>query len=235
MVDDLDAVAHRHEHRVAAAAVGADAQAPGAGDLHGRAHLGLGHRRELRRPGRGAQVPREIQLEQVDAFAREEPADASDGVGAVGHPAEGRRLVVGQMQEIAVAEPAGHRDLGAVGEGPRPGEPSRVDLALQHHVEARLGRGRRQRARVARVEHRARVADGGEEMLLGRQAGQLVGDDVREAQVGVRLDQARHQGRAASVDDAVGGWPRHPAKGSRPVPSRTRTLVMRQLVMSAGF
>ncbi|HEX9478887.1 MAG TPA: hypothetical protein VGA90_09000, partial [Methylomirabilota bacterium] len=33
VVDDLDAVAHRHAHRVAAAAVGADPQAPGARHL----------------------------------------------------------------------------------------------------------------------------------------------------------------------------------------------------------
>ena len=205
VVDDLDAVLDGHAHRVAAPAMGAHAETARPRHLHGRRDLGGGHGRQLGRPRRRAEITREIQLEQVHAFAGEQPADPADRVGAVGHPAEGRRLVVRQVEQVGVAQAAGHGDLGPVGEQARAGEAARLDLALDHHVEARLGRRGGERARVAGVQHGARVAKGGEQVLLRRQARHLVRRDVGEAEVRVRLDQAGHQRGPAAVDDALAG------------------------------
>src|SRR5207248_890334 len=81
----------------------------------------LAHRRLVGGIARGAGVAGEIELQQVDALAREQPAHAADLLGAVGDPAERRRLVVRQVQHVRVAETAGDGDLRTVGEQPRPG------------------------------------------------------------------------------------------------------------------
>ena len=200
VVDDLDAVPDRHPHGVAAAAVGADPEPAGPGHLHRRLDFGCRHRGQLRRPRGGAQIAGEVELEQVHALAREQAARPAHGVGPVHDPAERGCLVVRQVEQVGVAEAAGDRDLGAVGEQPRAGNAAGLDLALDHHVQARLGRGGGERAGVAGVEHRARVADGGEHVLLHGQAREIVAAHVGEAQMGVRLHEAGHEGRPPSVD-----------------------------------
>ena len=118
--------------------MGRHAQAGCTRDFHGCSHLAVGHRRLVGRIAGRAGVAGEIELYQIHALAREQPADAPDLLGPVGDPAEGRRLVLGQVQHVRVAEAAGHGDLGAVREQARPWHAAGLDLALEHDVEPRL-------------------------------------------------------------------------------------------------
>src|SRR5437867_9652222 len=201
VVDDVDPVAQRDHLGLRAAAVRRHAQPRRARDLHGRRDLGVAHRRLVGGIARRAGIPGGVKLHRVDALARQQPAHAADLVGAVGDPAERRGLVVWQVQHVRVAEAAGDGDLGPVGEQPRPRHAAGLDLALEHHVQPRLRRRRRERARVAAIEHQRRVAHRDEHVLLGRQARQLLGRHVGEAEVRVRLDEAGHQRRPAGVDE----------------------------------
>src|SRR5437667_4855452 len=201
VVDDVDPVAQRDHHGLRAAAVRRHAQPRRARDLHGRRDLGVAHRRLVGGIARRAGIPGEVELQQVDALARQQPAHAADLLGTVGDPAERRGLVVRQVQHVRVAEAAGDGDLWAVGEKARPGHAAGLDLTLQHDVEPRLRRRRGEGARVAAVEHQLRVAHRDEHVLLGRQARQLLGRHVGEAEVRVRLDEAGHQRRPAGVDE----------------------------------
>ena len=200
VIDDLHAVAKRHHDGFRAPAVRGDAQAARPRHLHGRFHLRVRHRRLLGWPGRGSDVAGEVELQQINPFPGEQAAHAANSVGPVGHPGEGRRLVVGQVEQVAVAEPARDGDLGAVGEEAGPRDAPGIDLALQDHVQARLGRRRRERAGVAAIEHGARVAHRDEHVLFDGQARQIQRAEVGQADVGVRLDEAGHQRGAGAVD-----------------------------------
>src|SRR5438094_1216095 len=200
VVDDVDPVAQRDHHGLRAAAVRRHAQPRRARALHGRRDLGVAHRRLVGGIARRAGIPGEVELQQVDALARQQPAHAADLVGTVGDPAERRGLVVRQVQHVRVAEAAGDGDLWAVGEKARPGHAAGLDLTLQHDVEPRLRRRRGEGARVAAIEHQLRVAHRDEHVLLGRQARQLLGRYVGEAEVRVGLDEAGHERHARAID-----------------------------------
>ena len=211
VIDDAEAVPHAHLDGLRAPSMGADAHAGGAGDLHGRRHLGVGHDRALGAAVARPRVARHVQLQQIRPLADEQAAGLADLVGPVGDPGEGRRLEVGEMEGVVVAEPARDRDLRAVGEVTRAGDTAGVDLVPDHDVEPRLGGRPRQHARVATVEHGPGVAHGHEDVLLGRQAREVrVRGGVGVADVAVRLHEPGHQRRAGAVDDPRAA-PRQPS------------------------
>jgi Taurine catabolism dioxygenase TauD, TfdA family len=122
---------------------------------------------------RGPVSPEMFSFEQIHAFAQEDPAGLPDLVGPVGDPGEGRRLVVRQVERVVVAEPAADSDLGAVGKIARTGQASGLDLVTDDDVEAWLGGGRRQHARVAAIQRELGVAGGDEHVLFRREAGEV--------------------------------------------------------------
>src|SRR5207244_206966 len=101
------------------------------------------------RSARLSGVARDVELEEIGPLADEEATDLSHFVGPVGDPRERRRLDVGQMQLVLVAEPAGDGDLRPVGEIARAREAPGVELVADHDVETRRGRGDRQHPCVA--------------------------------------------------------------------------------------
>ena len=203
VVDDAEAVADAHLDGVRAAGVGAHPHAGGAGDLHGRGHLGVGHHGAVGALVALPRLARDVELQEIDALSHEEAADLPDLVGPIGDPGEGRRLEMGQVQRVLVAEPARDRDLRAIGEVARAGDAPGIDLVPDHDVEPGLGRGARQHARVAALEHGPGIAHGDEDVLLGRQARELrVRGGVGVADVAVGLHEPGHQRGAGAVDDA---------------------------------
>ena len=201
VIDDAEAVPDTHLDRVRAAGVGAHAHARGPCDLHRRCDLGVGHHGTVGPAVRRTGVARDVELEEIGPLADEEATDLSHFVGPVGDPRERRRLDVGQMQLVLVAEPAGDGDLRPVGEIARARDAPGVDLVADHDVEARLGRGARQHARVGAVEHRLGDAHRDQDVLFRRQAREgRVRRRVGIADVAVGLDEAGHQRRAGAVD-----------------------------------
>ena len=116
MVDDAEAVAHAHLHGVGAARVRAHPHAARLRHLHRRRHLGVGHHGAMGAVLPLPRLPRDVELEEIDALPHEAPAHRADLVGAVGDPRERGRLDVREVQRVLVAEPARDGDLRAVGE-----------------------------------------------------------------------------------------------------------------------
>ena len=107
------------------------------------------------------------------------------------------------MQGAHVAEPAGDGQPRGCGQEAWTGNFAFLDGVADHDIEPRLGRRGADAACDAVVEIEPGVVHGEQGVLLGGdspQRSQVVG--VVDAQVRVRLDQARHQGGpVATVDD----------------------------------
>ena len=106
------------------------------------------------------------------------------------------------MWELArVAEAAGDGELGRGGDDARPRHPARVDLVADHDVHAGLAGGGADQGGEAVVVEDLRVAHGDERVLLGRRVAERV--EARPllgvADVGVAVDEARHERRPAAV------------------------------------
>jgi hypothetical protein len=84
---------------------------------------------------------------------------------------------------------------------PRARDAAGVDLVADYHVEPELGRRPGKRARESRVEQNAGVVHRDEGMFL-RRDGADVGEGVFAAipDMGVPLDEARHQRGAGGID-----------------------------------
>ena len=121
------------------------------------------------------------------------------------------------MGAAHVAETAGDRELGAGGAHAGAGDIAGVDGVADDHVEARLGGRGAEDGGEALVEHHLGVFHGLQRVFLGRDVAQpLQGRGIAEADMAMGLDEARHQGRPAAVDNA-GALPRQAAW--RPWPS----------------
>ena len=123
MVDDLDAVADRHEHGLCASTVRGTRKPGRTCDFHGRpasaSVMGVSLRWiRLDVP----RSPDRFELEKVDTLTGEGAAHPADLVGAVGDPGRRGRLMVRQVGEVGVAESAGDGDFWTIGEEARPGK-----------------------------------------------------------------------------------------------------------------
>ena len=164
-----------HLHRLGAPAVGAHAHRAAARDLHGRRDLA----RRSSPPARTRAATSRVSPERF-SFSRSTPSRAAAGTPGGSRRARRRprrrsasRSAAGAAR--SVAQPAGHGDLRAIGEVARPGDAARLDLALRTTMSRRgLADAAEKHARVPAVEHGLRVADGDEQVLLGRQAREVV-------------------------------------------------------------
>jgi hypothetical protein len=67
--------------------------------------FGVGHHGAVGAAAGRPRVAGHVELEKIRALPHEQPADLAHLVCPVGDPGEGRRLEVGQMQLVFVAEP----------------------------------------------------------------------------------------------------------------------------------
>src|SRR2546422_1396567 len=162
--------------------------------LDGHRELALERRRAL-----GGHAPLAGGLAQVVGDAERGP----DEDAIAGRLERVERALVDPVRVVDDVDPVAQRDHHGLRAAAvrRPAHPAGLDLTLQHDGEPRLRRRRGEGARVAAVEHQLRVAHRDEHVLLGRQARQLLGRHVGEAEVRVRLDEAGHQRRPAGVDE----------------------------------
>ena len=180
--------------------MGRDPLVARARDLADRRYLRVVHHRLVRLGAGDELVAGGVDLEGVDALAAHLAGDTAEVVRPVADDLEA--LAVLHVAEANVAEAAGDGHLGGRREHPRPRDLARLDRVPDHDVEPGLGGGRAAKAREPLVEQELRVAHGEEGVLLGGKGSHpFEAGGVGERRMGVGLDETRHQGRAAAVDD----------------------------------
>ena len=173
------------------------------GGLDARRHFGIGHHRDVGQGRLGADVARDVELDGVDALAQAEPRHLADLVGTVDRDAEALRV---EMQLPAVAQPAGHGELGARRQQARPVDHALLDRVAHHDVEADLGRRAGDGAGEARAQQLAAGVHGHQRVILRRQLAQRgAARRVDEGQMGMALDHARHQELSRRVEPLGAG------------------------------
>ncbi len=204
VVDHLDALLDALLDRPGGARMRRDAFAPGLGLLHAHRDLFFGELARLARHA-GDRLARQVDLQRVDAVLGEHAHAAPHLVRAADDGAE-RELRLRQVRLRGVAQAAGHGDLLARCQVARADDGAVVDRVADHHVQARLGRGRADARGPAHVEINLGNLGAPQDVLFRRhalngiEAGLVVPREMR-----VRLDHARHQERAGAVDHLRAG------------------------------
>ncbi len=169
------------------------------GFLHGDRDLLLGHRRVLG-PRAGDLLARQVELDRVDPVLDQGANGAAHLLGAGHHDAEVETLVR-DMRRGGIAQPAHGRDLrsgrGIAGARQAPG----IDEIADHDVEPGLGGRRAAPGREAGIEHQLGHLGRDQDVLLRRHhLDRVDARGVVPRQMKMRIDHARHQGRAHAVD-----------------------------------
>ena len=154
------------------------------------------------RPHAGDLLAGEIELDGIDAVLDE----LADGATNFLRPRDDNAEIetfVRDMRRCRVAKSADGGDFWTSRKIARSGKASFIDEALGDDVKPRLGSGGAAPSRESGVEHQFRHLHGDEHVLL--ELHHLDGIDawrVVPGQMQVRIDHARHQGRAHAVDDS---------------------------------
>ncbi len=195
VIDQLDAVLDAKLHGLAAAGMGGDALAVGPSDLADGIDFGLGHHRLFGARMRHEFVAGRIDLQRVDAFAHEHARGFAEIIGPVADHGEGFAVA---MIKANIAQACRRRHLWCRSEHTWARDLSRGNRIADDDIQAGFGRGHGIQACKAAVEIGSGILGSQQDMLLIAQRMQIGRDG--EADMGMGLDQSRHQGGAAAVD-----------------------------------